>query len=445
MELPRPLANLIALANSVNTQRSDKKIRLFATIITPVEQIELIIPTGMARLSMYSANCSDDWRIQGNLQPGVYLNRILPYKDNLFIEVVERQGLHQTMSRFRCIPLSDSNPEMAGNSVHLAHLEGKDSINLITVKFQMIELGYALLKNEMVSDKHLMTTLDDALHYQLTKYGKQLQLTGKDAFRGVDIERPIDNPRVFKLIDIPSAVPLPQLGMWMQTHEEFGIYTKGFGMYYQKGLWMIYPLFKIGRYENGKRVLSIYRLPPDAVPTLHATYFTQDRVTTILATGTGRHVDGADIDRQNEGTGKRLINSDAVMGEVGNYYANGQSASTRPDSLSEYQTAKRSSGEEIVPFEPTPTNNLCKHLSVNAYNDGTLETIQWNNSNRDLLEPGMPVRFFFMSGDDRLKYKEGTLIGARTELMKDTESPDIIFREHSALTLFLNDKVFDAP
>ncbi|PZR25575.1 MAG: hypothetical protein DI538_27245, partial [Azospira oryzae] len=91
------------------------------------------------------------------------------------------------------------------------------------------------------------------------------------------------------------------------------------------------------------------------------------------------------------------------------------------------------------------TNNLCKHLSVNAYNDGTLETIQWNNSNRDLLEPGMPVRFFFMSGDDRLKYKEGTLIGARTELMKDTESPDIIFREHSALTLFLNDKVFDAP
>lgn len=445
MELPRPLANLIAFAKTVSTQQADKKIKLSAMLVTPTQQIPLIVPTGMSKFSLYAVNHADDFRIKGQIQPGVYLNKILPAKDNLFIEVTERQGLTQTMRRFRAVPLGDANPEMIGNSVHMANLETKDSNNIITVTFQMFETGYAILKNEMVSDKHLMTTLDDALHMQLSRAGREklAHLTGPDAFKGVDIERPIDNPRVFQMINIPSAVPLKNLGTWMQNHEEFGIYTKGFGMYYQKGLWRIAPCFKVGRYEKARKVLNIYRLPEDVFPTLHATSFIQGKVLTILSTGKAKHIDGMDIKKQNVGTGKRIISSDAIMGEVGHYYAKGQAMATREDSLSEYKTSERASGEEMSPFHGTPTNNLCKHLSANAFNDGSMETLQWNNSDHELLEPFMPVRFYFMSGNEALKYKEGTLIGARTELQKDTESPDMIFREHSALSLFLNNQEFD--
>jgi len=444
MDLPRPLSNLVAFANSVEAKRNDKKIRLSAMVILPDhQQISLIMPTGISRMSLYAINASDDLRIQAQIQPGIYMNKILPNKDNLYIEVVERQGLSQTMKRYRAIPLGDSNPEMAGNNTQTANLSAKDDINMITVKFQLMETGYSILKNEMVSDRHLMSTLDSVLHYQLSKYGKKLQLTGADAFRGVNIERPIDNARAFQMVIIPSAIPLPQLGRWLQNHDEFGIYSKGFGMYYYKGMWWIYPLFKSGRYEQARKVLNIYRLPENVFPTLHATHFTQGKVTTILSTGKGKHIDGNDIVRQNEGTGKRILSSDAVMGETGAYYGSGQAAATRQDSLSEYQTAKRSSGEEIAPFLDAPTNNLCKHLSANSFNDGDVESIQWNNSDHDVLQPAMPLRFFYMSGDV-LKYKEGTLLGARSELQKDTESPDMVFREHSSLTLFLNNEEFTA-
>lgn len=438
MDIPRPLSNLISMANSVDTQRADKKSKLSAIIITPDnQQIPLLLPTGFSRMSLYALNASDDFRFKAQLQPGIYMDKVLGNKDNLFIEITERQDLQQTMRRYRAIPLGDSNPEMAGNSTQLANLAAKDDINMIAVEFQLMEPGFAILKNEMVSDRHLMSTLDNVLHYQLSLFGKKLKLTGPDAFRGVNIERPIDNDRAFKMVVIPSAVPLPQLGHFLQNHEEFGIYTKGFGMYYSKGMWWVYPLFKIGRYEKARRVLNIYRLPENVFPTLHATHFTQDRVTTILSTGKATHIDGNDIVRQNEGTGKRIVSSDAIMGETGSYYGKGQAAATREDTLSEYQTAKRKSGEESSPFLGTPTNNLCKHLSANAFNDGDVETIQWNNSDHSLLEPAMPVRFFFMSGDI-LKYKEGTLLAARTEHQKDTESPDMVFRQHTALSLFLN-------
>lgn len=447
MEFPRSLSNLVAYANTVDKAKADKKVKLIATAITPTEQIPLLLPTGFSKFSMYALNFADDFRLKVQIQPGVYQKKILPHKDNLYIELVEREGLSQTMKRFRAVPLGDRDPEIIGSNTQMANLASKDDINMVTVTFQLMEIGYAILKNLMVSDRHLMSTLDNVLHYQLTKYGKQLTLTGEDAWKGVDIERPIDNDRVFKHIIIggsPAAIPYVQLGRWLQNHEEFGIYSKGFGMYYSKGLWRIYPLFKAGRYDKARQVLNIYRLPEDAFPTLHATHFTQGKVTTILSTGQAKQIAGTDIAKQNQGTGKRVINADLVMGEVGMYYSKGQAIATRPDSLSEYQTSKRSSGEEIAPFLDKPTNNLCKHLSANSFNEGTTQTLQWNNSDHRLLVPAMPIRYYYMSGDNALKYKEGTLLGARTEYTKDTENPDMVFREHSALSLFLLDQEMDA-
>lgn len=444
MEMPRALANVIDFARTVNTYQTDTMSTLTAMIITPDnEQIELIMPKGMARFSMYALNRSDDVRIKGQLQPSVYMNKVLKNKDNLYVEVTERQGLTQSTQKYRATPKGDANPQMEGNSVKLANMEAKDHLNIVEVEFQLMEPGYAILKNKIVTDKHLMGTVRDVLYYQLIKFGKELGLIGPDAWRGVDIEEPVDNVRIFPVIDISPPIPLKDLGNWLQNDDQFGFYSKGFGMYYRKGMWYIFPLFKVGRYETARKVLNIYRVPPDAVPTLEVTHFTEGKVTTILSTGEAKHIDGTDIVKQNKGTGKRVISSDAVMGETGGTYSNGVHLTTRADTLSEYQTSKRGSGEDVAPFSDKPTNNLGKHLSDNAFNEGSLETIQWMNSDHSKLEPGMPVRFFFMTGDV-LSYKEGTLLGGRTEHVRDQQTPkDLKFRQSTALSLFLNDQVIE--
>jgi hypothetical protein len=439
MELPRPLANLINYANAIDGSGSERLFQISATIITPTEQIPLLIPTGMAKLCLFGINHSDDVRISAQLQPGVYQTRVLPYRDNLYIEVVRRVGLTQTVTRYRAIPQGDADPTMIGTNTAMADLTTKDEINMVTLTFQLLDPGFAILRNAQVSDHLLMCTLRDALHYQLTKFGETLNLTGADAWRGVDIEEPMDNERIFGVIVIPP-MSLVKLAEWMQNDDKFGFYSKAMGSYYRKGMWYVYPLLKIGRYEQARKVVNIYRLPEDVFPTLKNTWFVDDKVLTILATGGGDNVDGSDVLKLNKGSGKRVISSDAVMGEVGRYYARGQALTTRQDSLSEYKTSERGSGEEVLPFHDKPTNNLCKLLSQNAYADGSIVSLNWHNSDIDQLVPGMPCRFYFMHGSETLMYREGTVISARGEAVKDTQSVSPVFREHAALELFISNQ-----
>lgn len=442
MELPRPLVNLVDQANAIDIMSSERLFNLTAIIITPVQQITLEIPNGMAHYCAFGRSHSDDIKIKGQLGPGVYQQDILPYRDNLYIEVCRIEGYTQTVKRYRATPLGDSNPRLQGGSTTFADLKSKDQLNLITVTFQLMDPGYAILKNETVGDILMMTTLRDVLHGELTKYGETLGLTGADAFKGVDIEEPIDNDRIFRQVVIPAApsVPLRQLGDWVQKHDEFGFYATGLGQYYRKGMWYIYPLFRTGRYEKAKKVLDVYRLPENVFPTLKNTYFVNGRSLTVLSTGVAKQADGSDIDRQNMGTGKRVVSSDAVVGEVGKYYGKGQALTTRKDSLSEFQTAKRASGEEIIPFHGTPTNNICKLLSQNAFNDGSVVTVSWHNSDGSLITPGMPVHYYYVGDNDSLMYKEGTVLTLRSECQMDTQSVKPVFREHSSLEIFLNDE-----
>lgn len=444
MDVPKPLANLVAYANTIDQGGGERIFTMSAMVITPTEQIPLIVPTGFARLALFGVNHSDDCRIKAQLQPGVYQNNVLPVKDNLYIEVTERQGYTQTMYRFRAIPLHDSSAPMAANNTALADLSTKDSLNMVTVEFQLLDIGYALLKNETVADHMLMATLDNVLHYQLTKFGEQLTLTGGDKWRGVDIEYPYDNTRVFRQVIIPP-MPLPKLAEFLQQDDQFGFYSRGMASYYRKGMWYIFPPLKLGRYDNARKVLNIYALPSDVFPTLKNSWFLDDKVLTVLSTGEGHSTDGSDIHKQNHGSGKRVVSSDAIMGETGKYYARGQALTTREDSMSEYKTSQRGSEEENIPFHSTPTNNLCKLLSQNAYTDGSIVSRTWHNSRATEIVPGMPCRFYFMSGSQALMYREGTVVSVRSEYQQDTKNPgQPIFREHSNLELFLANNVVPA-
>ena len=440
MDIPRALSNLVDYANSVNGSNSERLFTMTATAITPNGQIPLIIPTAFARNCLFGVNQSDDCRITAQLQPGVYQNEILAFRDNLHIEVVERIGYSQVVRRYRAIPLNDSDTAMTASNTAMADLGSKDALNLSTVIFQLLDPGFAILRHEQVSDHLLMSTLANALDYQLKKYGEKLTLIGADAWKGVDIEYPYDNDRVFKQIIIPSTIPLTQLATWMQLHDQFGFYSKGLGAYYRKGMWYIYPLLKIGRYENARKVANIYLLPENAFPTLKNTWFWEDKVLTILSTGAiASNADGTDIEKQNSGSGKRVVSSDAVMGETGSYYSKGQALTTREDSLSEYKTSERGSGEESIPFHSTPTNNLCKLLSESALKDGTMLSRTWHNSDILQLVPGMPCRVFFME-KDKMMYREGTILSARGETQRDTQSIQPIFREHAALQMFISNQ-----
>lgn len=436
MEVPKPLANLISYANSLDAAKSERLFNLTGMLVTPNDQIPLYFIGGFARICNFGLHHCDDATVKGEIQPGVYQTQILPFKDNLFFELTERVGYSQIVRRFRAVPLADASPSMGGNNTALADLTTKDETNLISVEFQLLDPGYDKMRNVPVSDHMLMMSLDQVLLYQLDKVGKQLQLTGADQYRGVNLEEPIDNDRKFKQVLIPPMA-LKDLPMFLQMDDKFGVYSRGMGSYYRKGMWYIFPPLKLGTYATAKRVVNIYRLPENVFPTLYNTWFRDEQVLTILSTGQGTNVDGSDIQKQNNGTGKRVINSEAVAGEAGVYYAKGQALSTREDSLSEFKTSERLSGEDNIVFEAKPTSNLSKLMTQNAYTDGNFVNCTWHNASILEIEPGMPCRYYYMEGSDKLMYYEGRITSVRGDYQRDSKSPDPIFREHAAIEMFL--------
>lgn len=438
MQFPKPIRNLLEQAKRTSQVGQVRVVRLKATLITPTQHIDLIIPTGFSKYSNFVSANSDDARIKGHLQPGAYFNNVLPHKDNLLIEVLEQEGLRQTATTYRCVPLGDGNPSQAGQHSSMANLDALNNRNVIEVEFQLLDPGFDLLKNVPVDRILLMGRLDDTLHSLLTEFGEQLGLTGPNAFRGVNIEKPIDNEQVMSQIVIPQGTRLIKLAEFLQNDDQYGIYSKGMGSFYRKGMWYIYTLYRLGRYKTASKVLDVYRLPQDSIPTLDVTYYQNDRVITVMSTGEGSQVDRRDIRRQNKGTGTRVINPDALAGEAGNYYGKGGALTTRQDSLSEFRTSQRANDNDFVPLNPTPSSNIWKYMSENARNDGMVVTVEWHNSNTDLITPGMPCRYFYMEGDV-VRSKEGTVLEVRRDMMADTSNTRATFRERGQLHLFLLD------
>lgn len=437
MEISKPLLNLLSQAKVIAQAGSKGYYKLTATIITPKEHIPLIMPTAFSCDAMFATARSDDFRLLGQIQPGLYLNSVVPNRDDLKIEIIFRQGIKQSSKLFRAIPLIDKDPEKEGNNTQLSNLKNMDALNMVGVTFQLQELGYAILKNEMVGGVVLMGKLDDVLYNELIEIGSTLTLTGADAWRGVEMVKPIDNPKVFNHVEMKDGLRLMDLATYLQNDTKYGFYSKGMGCYYRKGLFYIYPLFKQGNYATAKKVLDIYRLPEDAIPALETTYYVNDVRTIILSTGTAKHDNKSDINKQNQGVGKRIISPDAIINKAGYYYDKGGAVTTRNDTLTEYKTSQRTSGEEISVYDPTPSSNVWKALSANALNDGEIIRIPWDASDSSLIVPGMPCKYYYTTNGETLVEREGTVLGARSRLMMNTPGePSPTFREMTDLLVY---------
>lgn len=438
MEVSTALRNLMKQARAIATSGSARYFKMTATIITADAQIPLHLPTGFACNSDFAGTRADDFRIMGQIQPGLYFKSVDPYKDNLKIELVERTGDTQNVRTFRAIPLNSVDPALMGTTTQLSNLSGSDDLNIISVTFQLFELGYAQLRYNMVGDVALMATLDKVLQNAYITESENLNLLGADAFRGVDMELPIDNAQVFSHIEYPDGVRLFDLASYLQNDDKYGIYSKGLGSYYRKGMFYIYPLFKMGRYDNAHAVLDIFRLPEDAIPTIEVSYQVNGKHTYILSTGGAAHNDNADANKQNYGTGKRIISPDALTGDVGYYYEKGAAVTTRTDSISEYQTSQRASGEQISTFERKPSSNLCKALSMNAFNDGYTLKIGWDRSDSTLIYPGMPCKYYYSVDNLNLIVKEGTVLSVRAKYNMNTlGDPSPTFKESCEIVIFM--------
>ncbi len=435
--IPLPISNLIAQAKRTATRKSSPTTAITATFITPKGHYPAIGVEYLGLYANFQKARADVGTVFLRIQPGVYQDRILPYKDNLIVEIVERIGINAVSKRWQATPTQDPNQRISGNSSKLVNMAAADNTSFITVKLSLLEISFDAMRNMGVSQSFVSAKPDQVLHNLLTTSCQQIGLQGVDAFKGVDIESPIDNTQIYRQIMIKQGTRLTDVAHYLQHEEGIGIYTRGIGAFYRRGMWYVYPLTKAGRYGVIKNALDIIRIPEDIVPSLDETFYASDKSVTLISTGPAEYEDGTDILHQNLGTGKQLISPSAVSGVTGVHYANGRAIKTRQDSLTEYQTRKRGSGKELIELDATPTANPFPNISATALRDMSIVRVEWHNSDHFLIYPGAPVKYYYMEDGNVLKTREGTAIAVNTEYHPVNAGVSLQFKKNSKIEIFL--------
>lgn len=410
---------------------------LQAIFITPTEQIPALAVVGFMESADFITARSEHLGLRVRLQPGVYIDRILPNRDTLTVQLIAHTDSDIKVREFVVVPLKDNDPRVASNSASNSDFGGQDTISMHEYEFQLLDPGFAKLRNLQVSDNLVMTNVRDAMILTLDGFSKNVKYEGNQQYRGMYLHEPVDNINTYRQVMLPHGTRLIDIPSVLQNHEEYGVYSKGLGSFYKQRYWWVYPLFNTTLADTHHRPIDIVRVPRDKIPTLDETFYISDNALTIIATGTSTHHDRADIRKQNDGVGQRLLVADAVTGKAGYQYSKGKALTTRQDSLQEYKLSDRKSGDEYIPLKLTPTNNVCKAMSENALNEGEFVTVEWHNGDVGYLEPGHPVRYQYMTDDGSVTVRRGVLLGYRSDHVPITSGATPKLKRTCVLTIFL--------
>jgi hypothetical protein len=414
-----------------------ESVSITAVFITPTGQYTALGVERMMNRADFIDARSELIQIRARLQPGIYFDQLVKYRDALTCQVIISSSTDRVMKEYVAVPLTDKDVHAESNSTIANKTDALNTTNLVPYEFQLIDKGYAKIRNIPVSNIYLMANVRDALMTIMEQGTQAIGLTGYDKYQGLELYEPVDNVNNYRQIIFPSGTRLKDVPQFLQKHNEHGVYSKGLGSFYKQNHWWIYPLYNTERVKTHPRPLNLIRVPQNKIPDLNSTFYVTPTALTIILTGKGDHTDHADIRKQNEGVGQRLIMGDAIAGDTGYHYNAGRALTTRADSMQEYKLSDRRDGEEWIPINPNPTGNIMVSLSENARNQGEILQVEWRNGDTGYLEPGHPLTYQYFYDDDTVYVRRGVLLGYRNDYIPVTSDVRPILKRTTILTIFL--------
>jgi hypothetical protein len=230
---------------------------------------------------------------------------------------------------------------------------------------------------------------------------------------------PIDNPVKFYQKIIPEGIRLYKFPKYMQkTH---GVYGNGLGSYLSNGMWYIYPLHNVKRYNDDTKRMTIINVPPNEMVGNYNSYFVDDGGELyVYATGDTKHIDSSDRKLSRVGTGFRTVNSNNLLDH---FIKNDKGVLQIPkgQNLINVNFDDREGYHENISTKRPVSGNRFEEASKIIAGFTNTVIVNWEYSNVDLLYPGMPVRFIYKY-NGKPKILLGVLAGTHTVTQTPTQS-----------------------
>ena len=433
------------IATTFSSGKRDAFYRYEATFDLGDSTITPIKVSGIHINREYNQSFADEIVLYVTFPLGKYFTQIYPNKTNLTVNLAkipltetaqeELTEVNITTQTYRAILIDKGDLAADGNIDQLQNETDGDRAGFIEVEMQLVDVSLEYIRLKTIGGIIRNAVPGTTLKTLFTKESTNLPIALESKIKGLTMVEP-DNTVARKQTVIPHGTKLIDLPNWLQR-EGGGIYSSGLGCYLQNGSWYIYPEYDTDRFDLARETVSIFNIPPKRFPHVERTYHVSGKSLYILSTGQVKHVDRSENEMNNEGNGVRFTDPELLL----NGYSSTKDNTTklqRGDINTEVVNIERSTGLNNVPVSPSRYNsNIFHEMSMLATRKGQYVQVSWQNSQPELIKPGMPVRFYSYRGDELIQ-RDGIVVAAEHTISTGDEGAVVIKHScNSAVSLFL--------
>lgn len=386
----------------------------------------------------YGQDFSDKAMLNFMMGLGTFVNLVYPYKTQLTVEIVRRPivvGTNDTLDPnklttkefYRAILVDQSSIALRAGSEMTNDIEKGDRSERIPVQLQLVDPILDDMRTKTISGIFKGTWSDLLKALCRTKlreepWEKDVNLERvhqKQQYElaGVDVVEP-DNTTNPKQLLIPTGTRVVDLPDFIQR--KYGLYTTSLGSYIERGEWYIWGLHNTKRYEDSERTITVALMDNAVAPATDNSFLVEEKHVKIVATGNIQHIDNTESMLQNLGNGVRYQDANKLLDTYAET-TDGITSISRAKNLREYLVEPREDQLNVIPYAKNRmTSNHYKELSELNERRGTVISVRWENSDPDVLRPGVPSKLLY-SAKDEVKSVEGILIGCAHAYSKESE------------------------
>lgn len=350
------------------------------------------------------------------LDASIYMNHVVPNKANMTATLyryprsetggaVDDRPVYTETFKAMVIGGTDAlmtpKVNMPGNDAALS------TMGFQNVDFQLAPPAIEQLRSFQCGGCYHGKSPGDTLKGIFTRALSGLKLDAEREMTGVQMIPP-DNKKVMDNLIIPDGVSLMDLAEFIQ-YKQGGVYNAGIEFFIMGNTVFIWPRYGLDRHNTNKKVLTVFNLPESALPGAERTFIDSPGHIKIIATGSSSLGDATENIALNEGNGVRFVDAAKLL-EGGIKVLGGKMITRRGETINEFVDTVREDGMNIARFaKGMVTSNPYKPASKLSASKGVVMSLEWQNSDPNVLYPGMPVYFFTQRGSELVE-KRGILI-----------------------------------
>jgi co-chaperonin GroES (HSP10) len=377
----------------------------------------------------YTASLGDDVTASIMINGQTYYQTLYPNRDRLYA-IIRRERVAESgvilsdddkeetdELLFRAFLPPEGDPTFKNNRTGESTPHAQGQLPPKQVELQLVNPVVDNVLKQTVGSIFYREKPSDVLRAMLTIASKKVKTEELFRIKGVDMVDP-DNTKVREHIVIQPGTPVRQLHNYIQRHCG-GIYNQGIGSYIQGDRWYVYPKYNHHRFDKSERTLVLVNIPPDKSYGIERTFRVKDKTVIALLTGETEEADVSEIKQLNMGNGVIYGKASAIFESFTE--ADGNKADvTSKNNIRRYVTSERRNADNFQFIsDDRITDNDFYQLSKISDREGRYVVTKWQNSDPELIYPGMPIQMWYMQGGDMedIQTLDGTIVKAEHDIV----------------------------